>query len=222
MKRRLIAFILAALLTLGLAALAEEETLLILKGDDVPALPEPVAKQIGDIPDTPEALLARSDVAEMDALLRQWDAEAMVRDLREAGAHACPDMGCAWETCMADGETLQMEQSDGQITVTVTGKTAFEDLELERASDDENTSLYLATYINKTTGEILRKHAIMIAGFDDDQYGFFYYTLDLYPDGCELFVDAGEDTIRECWQVLYDAQGNVIEKTYVREDVSNL
>lgn len=225
MKRWIALIIAMLMLTIAaLPALAEEgegyESAAELKGDAVPPLPDYVAAQIGQIPETPEELLAREDVAELDALLKAWDADAMVRDLLETGTHTFQNMDHSWVSADADGEELTLEVSGDQVTLTMAEKVSFEFFELQAATDSESRSIFLVTEVDPATGAAMQQHVFIVSNYNDEEHGFFYYSLNLKPDGCDLWIDAGQDTLRQVWQISYDAEGNVKDKSFVEEDLS--
>ena len=219
-KRRLFALILVALLAM-MAALAEEDSITTLKGDDVPPLPERLVELIGDIPGTKEAFLARPDVAEMDALMKGWDAEATIKALWETGTCEFPNLDHEWVESDVSGRDMTMEVSGDHTTLTLSEKQPFEWFEIKAASDSEHESLYLAADMDSETGALVKKHSHRINACDDEQYGFFYYTLDCNDGGWELWIDAGQGDLRQIWQTFYDSEGNLMEKTYIEEDLSN-
>lgn len=222
MKKRLFALILVALLAMMAALAEEEEGVTTLRGDDVPPLPERLVELIGDIPETKEALLARPDAAELDALMKGWDAEATIKALWETGACEFPKLDHEWVESDVSGRDMTMEASGDHITLTLSEKQPFEWFEIKAASDNEDHSLYLAADMDNETGELVKKHGHRINGYEDEVYGFFYYTLDVNDDGWQLWIDAGQGDLRQVWQTYYDTEGNLEEKLYIEEDLSNV
>lgn len=222
MTKKWIALILVALLAM-MAALAEEEDgITTLRGDDVPPLPERLVELMGGIPETKEALLARPDAAELDALMKGWDAEATIKALWETGACEFPKLDHEWVAGDVNGRDLALEDAGDHIKLTLEEKQPFEWFEMEAASDNEDRSVYLAADMDNETGELTKKHAHLITGYDDETYGFFYYTLDVNDDGWQLWIDAGQGDLRQIWQSFYDSEGNLEEKLYIEEDLSDI